>query len=559
MRTALRSNFPVGSPQWAKRRAQWLALGLSDEDLQKPKIAVVNSSSDLAICYAHLDQVAAQAKAAIRAAGGLPLEIRTVAPSDLITSAGHKGGYILSARDLIVNDIEAAVEGALLDGMLCLSSCDKTVPAHLMAAARLNIPTVVVACGYQPSGRYRGRPIDVEDIMVGAGHLATGRLTVEEMWEMSACAITGPGVCAGMGTANSMHIVSEALGMAMPKSTPVQALSSRMWEAVESAGRRVVEMVWEDLTPRRILTPAAFANAVRVVLAISGSINCIKHLQAIAREAECEVDVYELFRRLADQIPVLVAVRPNGEHRIEDFEAAGGAIGLMKQLEPQLEGQAMTVTGRRLGELLQDVEVPDSQVIRPLGRPYARRPSLVLVSGSLAPHSAIIKLSPTEERATRFEGPAIVYESLAEAVAGVQRGEVKPGHVVVLRGLGPKGTPGMGVSSALVFAVEGAGLSAEVAIVTDGQLSGLVNRGIVVGEVSPEAADGGPIGLVENGDRIAIDIEQRRVDLAVPEEELRRRQQRLDLAGATSEERGWLAIYRRIVRPLSDGAVLDRG
>ncbi len=275
----LRSNFEPGTSRWATRRAQWRALGLTDEDMVKPKIAIVNSSSQLAICFSHLDEIARRARRAVQRAGGVAFEVRTAAPSDFITSAGHRGGYILSARDLITNDIEVAVEGALLDGMLCLASCDKTAPGQLMAAARLNIPSVIVACGYQPSGTYRGRHCDIEDVFLAAGHVANGRLTVAELTEMSEQAVLGPGVCAGLGTANTMHLACEALGMALPGTTPVRANSEPMWRAVEQAARRVVEMTAEDLRPRDILTPGAFANAVTTSLAVSGSINSVMHLQ----------------------------------------------------------------------------------------------------------------------------------------------------------------------------------------------------------------------------------------------------------------------------------------
>src|SRR6516162_4448922 len=269
----LRSNYEVGTSRWAVRRAQWLALGLSDADLLKPKIAIVNTSSQLAICFSHLDEIARQVKRGIDAAGGVGFEVRTAAPSDFIHSAGHRGGYILSARDLITNDIEMQVEGALLDGMICLASCDKTAPGQLMAAARLNIPSVIVACGYQPSGSYRGRHCDIEDVYLAAGHVASGKLTVAELTEMSEHAVLGPGVCAGMGTANTMHLACEALGMALPGTTPVRANSEPMWRAVEQAARRVVAMTAADLRPRDILTQDAFANAVMTVLSVSGSIN----------------------------------------------------------------------------------------------------------------------------------------------------------------------------------------------------------------------------------------------------------------------------------------------
>jgi dihydroxy-acid dehydratase len=268
--SGLRSNYEPGTSRWATRRAQWLALGLSDEDMLKPKIAIVNTSSQLAICFSHLDEIARRAKRAIELAGGIGFEIRTAAPSDFIHSAGHLGGYILSARDLITNDIEMQVEGAQLDGMICLASCDKTAPGQLMAAARLNIPTIMVACGYQASGSYRGRHCDIEDVFLAAGHVASGRLDASELTEMSANAVLSPGVCAGIGTANTMHLACEALGMALPGSTPVRANSEPMWRAVDDAAARIVELVAEDLRPRDIMTPAAFANAVTAILSVSG-------------------------------------------------------------------------------------------------------------------------------------------------------------------------------------------------------------------------------------------------------------------------------------------------
>jgi dihydroxy-acid dehydratase len=556
---ALRSNFDEGTSRWATRRAQWRALGLTDEDMVKPKIAIVNSSSALAICFSHLDEIAARAKRAIERAGGVAFEVRTAAPSDFITSAGHRGGYILSARDLIVNDIEVAVEGALLDGMLCLASCDKTAPGQLMAAARLDIPTIIVACGYQPSGRYRGRHCDIEDVFLAAGHHAGGQLSLPELTEMSENAILGPGVCPGVGTANTMHIACEALGMALPGSTPVRANSQPMWDAVEQASARIVEMVLGDLRPRDILTPDAFANAVITILSVSGSINSVKHLQAVAAEAECDVDVYRLFERLAADVPLLSAIRPNGEHSIEDFEDAGGARALMKQLEGWLHTAAMTLTGRTLGENLAGVTVADEEIIRPPGRALGHRPTIVLIRGSLAPGGGIVKLAVADDRRLDFTGPAAVYDSPAQALEAVRRGDVRGGEVVVLRGQGPTGSPGMGMASQLVFALDGAGLTGRVAVVTDGQLSGLVNKGIVVGEVSPEAAAGGPLALVRTGDQIRIDVPARTADVLVAESELECR--RASLAEPPPpEEKGWLRIYQRLVRPLPEGAVLrERG
>jgi dihydroxy-acid dehydratase len=557
MAKALRSNFEPGSPREAVRRAQWKALGLSDADMLKPKIAVVNSSSELAICFSHLDGIAKVVKESVREAGGLPFEIRTAAPSDFIVSAGAGGGYMLASRDLIVNDMEIAIEGAQLDGMICLSSCDKTPPGQLMAAGRLDIPTIVVVCGYQKSGEYRGEHVDIEEVFLKSGYVASGGITVEELADMADAAVKSPGVCAGMGTANSMHIVCEALGMTLPGAAPVLANSPRMFEIARQSGRRIVLMVSEDLTPRQIMTPGAFRNAAASVLAVSGSINCIKHLQATAVEAGVDVDVFALFNELGNWVPVLSAVAPNGPDTIDAFEAAGGAQALLKQLEPVLDGQALTVTGRTMSENLANVSVADADVIRPMTRPFSPGASIVVLRGSLAPESAIVKPGlRAPGQPLRFSGTAVVYDDVPGAIAGVQKGELKPGGVLVLRGCGPKGGPAMaGSASRVVFAIYAAGLENHVAFVSDGQLSGLCNKGLTIAEVSPESAVGGPLSLVENGDRIVIDVDRRTLDIDVPEGQLAARRERQgDPAPATST--GYLSIYQRVVQPMSTGAVL---
>ncbi|HTW98880.1 MAG TPA: dihydroxy-acid dehydratase [Acidimicrobiales bacterium] len=555
MTAELRSALRPGSTPWAMRLAQWSALGLSEADLAKPKVAVVNSSSGLASCFSHLDAIADQLCDEIRAAGALAFEVRTAAPSDAITSASSAGRYILPSRDLIVNDVEVAVEGALLDAMVCLSSCDKTTPAHLMAAGRLNIPTIVVACGYQPSGVYRGKHVDFEDIFLYAGHVATGKMSVEELAEMSRQAITGPGVCAGMGTASSMHIAAEALGMALPGSTPVLANGTAMWETVRLAGRRIVELVDEGLRPRDVLTPGAFHNAVVAMLAVSGSVNTLKHLAAVAAEAGCDVDVYRLFERLAPEVPLLVGVKPNGERHIDELEAAGGTRALLHQLRPLLELSQASVAGSTLDEATSGFVVRDPDVVRPLDDPLARHPGIVIVRGSLAPDGAIVKRTIADDAIHRFRGPAKVFASGEEALQGIRQGGVRPGQVVVLSGLGPVGSPGMSFTSAVVFALDGAALGEEVVVVTDGQLSGLVNKGLVVGEVSPEAARGGPLALVRDGDVVSVDVDARSLELEVAPEELEARRAVLAPRPAASGC-SWLAQYARQVRPLIEGATL---
>ncbi|HEX5421516.1 MAG TPA: dihydroxy-acid dehydratase, partial [Gammaproteobacteria bacterium] len=545
MNRKLRSNLEPGTALWAGRRAQWRALGISDEDMTKPKIAVVNSSSELSSCFSHLDGIAAELKKAIRAAGGLPFEVRTAAPSDFITSAGKYGAYILPSRDLIAADIEVQVEGALLDGMVCLASCDKTTPGQLMAAGRLNIPTIVAICGYQKSGEYLGEHVDIEEVFLKSGYVASGRITLEDLTGMADVAVQGPGVCAGMGTANSMHVVCEALGMALPGSAPVAANSEKMMAQVREAGARIVEMVWQDVKPRDVITPGSVRNAALALLALSGSINCVKHLQAIASEADSGADVYELLVDYADKIPLLAAIRPNGDGRIEELEEAGGVRAVLKRLERFLDLDARSITGQTLREILAPVTVADERVIHTVDAPLSPPPSITLVRGSLLPGGGIVRLGGTGERMLHFRGRANIFHSRDEALAAIRQGGVKPGDVVVLRGLGVIGGPGMAMTSSVVFALDGAGLIDEVATITEGQVSGLLNKGLVVGEASPEAADGGPLAFVENGDTISIDVPRKTVDLEVEEAVLTERRKAQQRVFGAQDQRGWLGVYQR--------------
>jgi dihydroxy-acid dehydratase len=523
--------------------------------MARPKIAIVNSSSDLAACFAHLDAIVPVLKQAVRDAGGLPFEIRTAAPADFITSAGAGGRYVLPTRDLIVNDIEVVVEGALLDGMICLSSCDKTAPAHMMAGGRLDVPTLLVACGYQHSALAEDGGPDIEDVFLHAGHTALGRTSADDLLAMSENAIRGPGVCAGMGTANTMHMAAEALGMALPGTTPTRANGPVMWDAVREAGHRIVQMVHEGRTARSVLTPAAIRNAVTVMLAVGGSINSVKHLQAVAVEAGLDTDVWRIYEELADRVPVITAVRPNGPHLIEQLDDAGGTRGVLAALAPLLDLNTVGVTGRPLRELVDETAAPDPEFIRPLSAPFSRSPSIVILRGSLAAGGAIVKLPADEERPTTFRGPARCFPSREAAVAALAAGEVRAGEVAVLRGMGLHGGPGMAMASAFVFALDGAGLGEKVAVVTDGQLSGLVNKGIVVGEVSPEAATGGPLGLVRDGDLISIDLTTRTIDLEVDADVLATRE---PAPAETVRTPGWLTAYDRTVTGPACGAVLAR-
>jgi dihydroxy-acid dehydratase len=425
-----------------------------------------------------------------------------------------------------------------------------------MAAGRLNIPTVLVIGGYQASGMIGNQHVDIEDLFSGSVGALLGKPGKFALDELSEQAIRGPGVCAGMATANTMHCVVEALGMCVPGSAPVRANSEKMFDAARRAGTRIVAMVNEGLTPRKVLTEAAFRNAVAMVLAVSGSINAIKHLQATAVEAGVALDIYALWEEMGRKIPVLSAVRPNGSVRIEQFEDAGGAAAMLKRLAPLIDTSAMTVTGSTLAEILAATPTGDSEIIRPLSNPISAGPSIAILKGTLAPESAVVKLGIRDgSRPEYFEGRAVVYENTRSAMEDIAAGRLAKGSVLVLRGQGLKGGPAMGGGASLVlFAIDAAGLARDVAFVTDGQLSGLCLKGLTVAEVAPEGATGGPIGKVRSGDRIVIDIAARRLDLDVPAAELAARP--APSLAYPIDAKGYLGIYRRDVQPMATGAVL---
>ena len=550
----LRSNFERGSTRWAVRRAQWLAMGIPEEDFEKPKIAVVNSSSSLSVCYIHLDDVSRAVQKSIRASGGLPFEIRTAAPSDFITSGGLKARYLLPTRDLVVNDIEVQVEGACLDAMVLLSSCDKTTPAHLMAAARLNIPSIVVPCGYQMGGHCGGREVDIEEVYKAVGAVASGSMKVEELEDWTRVAINGPGVCAGLATANSMHIMAEALGMALSGTTPIRAGSPRLSEVARKAGERILSLIAENLLPRDILTRRAFSNAVSVAVAIGASVNVVRHLAATATEAGLDLDIIHMIEETGVRVPQITSIRPNGPDRIETLDAAGGARAILHQLHSRLDLSSRTVDGGTLADVLREEAPVDAKVVRPLDAPFTMAPGLVVLRGNLAPDGALVKVAAVPDAIQRFSGPARVFEDEDEALKALGEGNIQEGEVVVLRMMGPVGGPGTVFACSFMAALVGAGLASSVAVVTDGELSGL-NRGITVGQVMPEAACGGPLAIVQEQETIHIDLVTRRLDLAVTVQEIRRR-----LAGWKAPERtikpGWLSIYSQTVQPLAKGAVL---
>lgn len=553
--TELRSNFSPSSALGIARRAEWRPLGIRADELHKPKVAIVNSSSDLAACFAHLDDIVPVLKQELRALGVLPFEIRTAAPSDFITSAGRGGSYILSARDLMVNDVEVAVEGAQLDAIVALSSCDKTTPAHLMAAGRLNVPTIIIPCGYQHSGLAAGREADVEEIFLQAAMAAVTKEPTDHLQEMADDAILSPGVCAGLATANSMHIVAEAIGMAVPGAAPVRANSERMWDNVRRSAAALVHMIEHDIRPRDIITAGSIRNAVRTMLAVGGSTTTIKHLQAVAVEAGVDVDVWEAYRTLGRSTPVLCSVRPNGATLTEQFEDAGGAATILRELMPLLEGEVLTVTGRTLAENAQDAVPADGDVIRSIDAPYSTDPAIVVLRGTLAPGGAVAKRPVPDPGPKQFTGPARVFDTREQAIDGISDGTLQPGDVAVIRGIGAVGGPALGFTSSFIFALNARGLADKVAFVTDGQFSGLVNQGITVGEVSPEGIADGPLGRVRDGDEISIDLATGSLDLNVPADVLAAREVYVPTVKRDTGG-GYLDQYREIVQPLSCGAVL---
>jgi len=552
----LRSNLPPTSALSIARRAHYTALGIPKEHWSRPKVAIVNTSSELAACYSHLDEIAAVLKVELKAAGLLPFEIRTTAPSDFVTSAGRAGRYILPSRDLIVDDIEAAVEGAKLDAMICLSSCDKTTPAHLMAAGRLNIPTIVIPCGYQHSGLAEGREADIEEIFLRASKAAVTGESTTELELLAEDAILGPGVCAGLATANSMHILAEALGMAMPGSAPVRALSDKMWADVRAAAVALADLIERDIRPRQIITPGAVRNGVRAMLAIGGSMNTIKHLQAIAIESGLDVDVWELFRSLGRETPLLCSVRPNGPRITEEFEDAGGGATILRELLPLLSPDELTVAGTTVAENAAAAKPADGDVIRGIADPFGTDPAITVLKGTLSPGGAVAKRPVPDPGPHRFTGPARIFGTREEAIAGISSGRLREGDVAVIRGIGVTGAPGLGLTSAFVFALHARGLADKVALVTDGQFSGLVNQGFTVGEVSPEAAaPGAPLGRVRDDDLIDIDIRRGTVDLLVDPAELAARPDYEPPADRDTGG-GYLDQYEALVQPLSCGSVL---
>jgi len=549
----LRSDSLKVGVERAPHRAILKCLGVTDGDMGKPFIAVVNSFSEVVPGHMHLDRVAEFVKAGVRSAGGVPFEFNTIAICDGL-AMGHEGmHYSLPSRELIADSIEVVVEAHRFDGMVLVTSCDKITPGMMMAAARLDLPSIVVTGGPMLSGTYRGRRVDVTAIFEAVGEVSAGRMSPEELKEIEDRAFPGCGSCNGMYTANTMACIAEALGLSLPGCATALAVSSSKLRIAKESGERIVHLVEEDLRPSEILTREAFENAIMVDSALGGSTNAVLHLVAIAREAGVDLPL-RLFDDLSRRAPHLCDMRPSGPHALEELDAAGGVPAVMKVLSGLLHLDALTVTGKTVGENIEGAVVYDPKVIRPLEDPVHKTGGIAVLFGNLAPRGAVVKVTAISPEILVHRGPAKVYDSEEEAMEAILGGEIEEGDVVVIRYEGPKGGPGMREMLAPTSAIVGMGLSDSVVLVTDGRFSG-ATRGPCIGHVSPEAAEGGPIAALRDGDMIEVDIPKRFLNVDLTEEELRGRlavwRPRPPKIG-----RGYLRRYSSLVQSADRGGTL---
>lgn len=505
----------------AAHRALLYAIGLTREEMSKPLVAIANSWNEIVPGHIHLRSLGEAVKEGVRSAGGTPLEFDTIAICDGLCQ-GHVGmSYPLPSRDLIADSIELMVEAHRFDAMVLISSCDKVVPGHLMAAARINIPSIVVTGGPMEPGGYNGRSITLTDTREFVGATEVGKLTDDELAEVERIACPGPGSCAMLGTANSMAIIAETLGMSLPRCATAHALSDAKRRLAYESGAQVVRLLREGLKPSRILTKDAFENALAVDVALGGSTNTLLHLPAIAKECYLRIDLDE-FDDVSRRTPQVSAIKPSGPWTLRDFDDAGGVPAVMKVLAPLLHLDSLTVTGKTVAENLSDALVVNAKVIRGLENPIHPHGGLVVLKGNLAPDGAVVKQSAVDQGMMRHSGPARVFESMEEAVSALQKRRIQGGEVMVIRYEGPKGGPGMREMHMVTSILMGMGMGTSVALVTDGRFSGST-RGPCIGHISPEAFEGGPIALVRDEDTIDIDIPSRRLNIRLPEEEITKR------------------------------------
>lgn len=550
----MKSNLIKEGNARAPHRSLLKACGVKDRDMNKPFIAVVNSFTDIVPGHIHLRRLAEAVKEGIKEAGGLPFEFNTIAVCDGL-AMGHNGmRYSLPSRDIISASIEIMVHGHAFDGMVLMPSCDEIVPGHLMAAGELDIPTIVLTGGPMLPGNFKGTKVDLIDVFEAVGKTVRGEMSDDELKELEDCACPGAGTCAGMFSANTLACGMEALGMSLPGCATCHALDTEKDVIAKKTGKRIVEMVYENLTARKIMTRKAFENWIKVSLAVAGSTNDVLEILSISRRCGLELPL-DIFHDLSEITPHICNMRPGGVYSLKDLDDAGGVAAVMKRLSPLLNLDCITVTGSTIGENLKNTKLINEDVIRPLENPIHSEGGLAILYGNLAPKGAVVKRAAVSSDMLKFEGRARVFDSEEEAYDSIIEGKIQAGDIVVIRYEGPSGGPGMREMLAPTSAICGMGLSNSVALITDGRFSG-GTRGPCIGHIAPEAVEGGPIAFVRENDTIVIDIPNRRIDLKVTSSVLEERKQ--NWSPKIKEVSGYLLQYRNGALSADKGASIGK-
>lgn len=550
----MRSDIMKKGLERAPHRSLFKAMGYTDEELGRPLIGVVNSANEIIPGHVHLGLLAQDAKAGIRMAGGTPVEFPAIGVCDGI-AMGHEGmKYSLASRELIADSIEIMAMAHPFDGLVMVTNCDKIVPGMLMAALRLNIPAIVVSGGPMMAGLAGGATVDLISVFEGVGKVKAGKLRQRDMAALEDEACPGCGSCSGMFTANSMNCLTEAIGLGLPGNGTIPAVHAARRRLAKQAGMAVMTLLKRDIRPRDIATPDAFRNAIAVDMALGCSTNTVLHLPAIAREAGIVLDL-DLFNEISAKTPNLCHLSPAGPHHLEDLHRAGGIPAVMKEIEALglIRGDCLTATALPVKRNLKNAAVRDREVIRSPKTPYLPEGGIAILRGNLAPDGGVVKQSAVAPEMMVNEGRARVFDGEEKAIQAILGGEIKPGDVIVIRYEGPRGGPGMREMLAPTSAIAGMGLDTSVALLTDGRFSG-GTRGAAIGHISPEAAEGGPLALVREGDRIAIDIPGRRLDLKITAREMEKRKKALK-PWEPPVRGGYLGRYARLVTSASTGAV----
>lgn len=505
----------------APHRALFKSLGLDDDDIAKPLIGIANSYTNIVPGHIHLRTIGEAVKEGILSAGGTPFEFNTIAVCDGI-AMGHEGmRYSLPSREIIADSVEIMLQAHSLDGLVMISNCDKITPGMLMAAARVNIPAIMVTGGPMAAGRYRGKKISYSVMPEALGQVAAGKMTEGELLEMESNACPGCGSCSGMFTANTMACMTEALGLSLPYCATSLANSAFKARLARASGKQIIKLVQDDLKPSQILTKEAFQNAIALDMALGGSTNTTLHLPAIAREAGINLPL-STFDEIGRKVPHLCSMIPSGIYALEDLDAAGGVPAVMHELSNLLHTELPTVSGKTVSENIKDAQVIDREVIHSLSNPVHKEGGIAILTGNLAPKGSVIKTAGVSPKMQKHTGPAKVYDSEKDALTAIRGKEIKTGDVVIIRYEGPRGGPGMPEMLFPTATIAGMGLAESVALITDGRFSG-ATRGGSIGHVAPEAFDGGPIAVIQNGDTITIDIPNRVLKVELTDNELKAR------------------------------------